>query len=448
MPAGRRPGTGWFGLASTLAAFSGGEILLTLLYQWYFLNRLGAGTDTDAFYAGMMVPQLVLVVVTSALTQVLVPLLTVQDEDTFIRTVWTFAQGIAIAFGATVLVAWLSATAWVPLTVPGFTKAGSALTVELVRVQLLGLVFGALVSVFWSARQAQRQFVRAAVAPLVGAAVGLGLLWWGLPRYGVIAAAWATVFRAAIQLVFLVPGTGRYYLPKWRTPVTREAWRRIRPLLSRSVYFKADIIVDRFLGALAPPGSLSLLTLARQLYTAGLQVMNRALTGPMVPELAHIAERRAWTEFRRVRNAHVARATVLAFGFTLFVVALGRPVLSRFFGRSFNPEQIHQAWWLLLLLSGVWLGGVVCQMLAGALYAQGDTDTPTRIGVVSFTVGSVLKVLGFFAVGVGGIAVGASLHYVIMLLLLLRVGGRPTAAPPAHQAEDDAAQYSLPSSGS
>ena len=419
-------------LSGLLAVLSGIEILLGVVYQWHFLRRIGPGVETDAFYAGMMVPQLVLIVLTGSLSQVLVPLLAVQREEVFAQSIWTFLHGVGLTFGGLVVIAWLGAGWWVPLTVPGFSQAGAALTVHLVRIQLFGLVLGALSTVLWTAHQARRRFLWSVVSPLIASVIGLGVLWWGLPRFGVSAAAWAGVCRAGVYALLLLPGIGAFHWPRWRTPVTSEAWRRMRPLLSRSVYFKADVIVDRFLGSLAPAGALSLLTLARQVYTAGLGVMNKAVTAPAIPALAQLAERGAWPEFLRIRNGRVLWSTLLAGVSFLGLLLVGRQMLSFFFsGSSFQPEEVHRTWGLLVVLSGVWVAGVASQVLAGALYAQGDTETPTRAGVISFTAGIALKVVGFYLLGIWGIAAGASLHYLLMAALLARAGSRPRPVGPA-----------------
>ena len=416
-------------LSGGLAVLAAADILLGLVYQWYFLRRIGPGAETDAFYAGMMIPSLVLAVLTGSLTQVLVPLFAVH-EDEFAQSVWTFVNGVALCLGLVTLIAWIGATWWVPLTVPGFTPASRELTVHLVRVQLLSLVFAAIATVLWTAHQAKERFLWTSVAPLLATTAGLVTLIWGLPRFGVVAAAWAGVVRTGLYMVVLIPGVGRFRLPTWNTPVTREAWRRLTPLLSRSVYFKADVVVDRFLAGLTPAGSLSLLVMARQIYTAGHAVANRAVTAPVVPTLAQLADRGAWAEFRRVRTLRVLWATAAASAIFLALIFLGRPVLSLFFGRSsFRPEQVEQAWLLLLVLAGVWIAGVTSQVLAAALYAQGDTRTPTRAGVVSFTAGIGLKVAGAYFWGVWGIAAGASLHYLLMMSLLLRAGVRPGYQP-------------------
>ena len=54
---------------------AGANILLTLLFQWYVITQLGVGIETDALFAGMALPTLILSVVSTSLTHVLVPLL-------------------------------------------------------------------------------------------------------------------------------------------------------------------------------------------------------------------------------------------------------------------------------------------------------------------------------------------------------------------------------------
>lgn len=423
-------------LAALLALLAGGDILLSIVYQWYFLGRIGPGVETDALYAGMIVPHLMLVVLTGSLIQVLVPLLAVQSEKTFAQSVWTFLHLLAFGFGVVVVLGWLTAGMWVPLTVPRFSDQAQELTVRLVRIQLVGLVFAAISSVLWAAHHARGRFIWAAVSAVMAGLAGLALLFWGLPRFGVAAAAWVGVLRSGLHAVMLLPGVGWYHRPQWRTDVTREAWRRMRPLLARSVYFKADVVVDRFLGGLAPAGALSLLTLSRQLYTAGHQVMNRAVTAPAIPALALLAERSEWGEFERLRNVRAYWATAVATASMLLLLVIGRPALSLFFANSsFRPDQVGQTWRLLLVLSGVWVAGAASQVLAGAFYAQGDTETPTRIGVVSFTAGVGLKVLGFYLLGIWGIAAGASIHYMLMGSLLVVAGRRREHTAPRQPPE-------------
>jgi putative peptidoglycan lipid II flippase len=60
----------------------------------------------------------------------------------------------------------------------------------------------------------------------------------------------------------------------------------------------------------------------------------------------------------------------------------------------------------------VWFGGVVGQIISTSFYTQGDTRTPMVIGSVAFTAAIALKLGGFYAFGISGLAVAATLYYV------------------------------------
>src|SRR5882724_12032497 len=113
----------------TLAILAGTNILVTLLFQWCVITQLGVGLQTDALFAAMAVPQLILLVVSSSLTHVLVPLLAVEDESTFQQNAWGFFLGIGALFSALAVILFLTAEYWVPWLVPGFSHAAQLLTV-------------------------------------------------------------------------------------------------------------------------------------------------------------------------------------------------------------------------------------------------------------------------------------------------------------------------------
>ena len=81
-------------------------------------------------------------------------------------------------------------------------------------------------------------------------------------------------------------------------------------------------------------------------------------------------------------------------------------------------------WLLLMALGGQWIGGGVGAVTTVAYYARGDTLTPTRLGVITFTLYLPLKVWAFFAWGTVGLAVTTSLFFlanaVLQVLLLNR----------------------------
>jgi len=226
--------------------------------------------------------------------------------------------------------------------------------------------------------------------------------------------------RAALQLVLLRPALGRYRVPDWREPTLRLALRRSAPLLGGQVYFKSDSLLDRFFASLAPAGGLSLYHVSMQLYASAGLIVNRALVSPMVPRLSRLADRSHWPAFVSQVQRRLAVTLLVALAGTAGLALVGRPVLALLFGhRQFTADRVEHLWLLLLLLSGVWIGGVVGQVLSTSFYAQGDTRTPTLVGIAGFTVAIGLKIVAFRWRGIEGLALAASTYYLLNAVTLL-----------------------------
>ncbi|HEX6107231.1 MAG TPA: lipid II flippase MurJ [Gemmatimonadales bacterium] len=407
-------------LGLALGALAGANILVAFAYQWYVLTALGPGTATDALFAGTMVPQLVLVIVSGSLNYVLIPLLAVHANEDRVRLAWTYFQGIgAVSLALAVLLA-VSAPHWVPLTVPGFSPEATRLTTQLTRIQLLGAVFTAVMGVGAAMQHARHRFLWTELAAVLASAAGLAFMVAALPRMGVRAAAWGMVIRSGLQLLLLLPGMGRYRAPDWHDPRLHVGLRRTAPLLAGQLYYKSDSLLDRFLASLAPPGTLSLYHVAQQLYASASMVLNRAIVAPVVPRLSRLADGGEWSGF----GAQVRHRLRLTLGVTVLasicLALFGRPLLALAFGHGeVTPDRIAHLWLLLLLLSGVWFGGAVGQILSSAFYAQGNTRTPALVGVVGFTLAIGVKLVAFREAGIEGLAVAASLYYLLNALVLL-----------------------------
>ncbi len=406
-------------LAVTLGCLAGINVLLAFFYQWYVLTAIGPGLETDALFAAMAVPQILLAVVAGSMTQVLVPLLSIENRDNFQKAAWNFFQGIGLILGALVLLLFITAAEWVPWTVPGFSCVTQSLTIKLVRIQLVGTVFMGLNGVAWSAYHSRQRFIWAEVSPVIGTLGGFAFLIWGLSRFGIAAAAWAMVFRSAIQTILLLPGMGGYRFPDWKNSTFREAWRRLYPLLLGTTYYKTGELVDRFLASMAPAGQLSLLYFANQIYLAGNLILSKAFAAPMVPLLARKASEKKWFIFRQISHNRFLCVLGISVAILAFIFFSGSSLYSFLFGHGrFTIDEVLTLHHLLLALAGVWVGGAVGQILASSFYAKGNTGTPTRIGVFGFTLGLGLKAAGFWLWGVLGIAAGTSLYYLINAFLL------------------------------
>lgn len=404
--------------AVQLGALSSANIGIAFLFQWYVLVQLGAGVETDAFFAGMTIPQLVLVVISGSLMHVLVPLLSGESKDRLRHDAWGFLVLIGGTFGSLAVLLYVAAPWWVPLTVPGFDDAGKALTVELTRIQLISMVFAAMNGVQWAAYVARQKLVWAEFTPILANASALLLLIWALPRFGVIAAAWIGTLRAGLHTLLLAPGMGYPVRPDLKSAAIQEAWKRIKPLLLGTAYYKTDSLVDRFLLSMSAAGSLSLYYLAQQIYGAARQVLNKAIAVPLVPVLSKLHKTGDAEGFQHTYYQKLLHVGAISLTGLLALALSGQAFLALLVGHgNVSANNVAQLWWIMIWLGGVFGGGAMAQISSSSFYALGDTSTPTRLGIYSYTLYIPIKIALFYYFGVMGLALSTSMFFVVNLYL-------------------------------
>lgn len=396
----------------TLGAASSANIALAFLFQWYIIARIGPGLETDALFAGMTIPQLVFVVVSDSLMHVLVPILAGECEARFRHDAWAIFILIGALFVAISGLLYMTAPMWVIWTVPGFSPLGQSLTVELTRIQLVGMVFTALSGVQWAAYHARQKFIWAEVSPFLCGLLALILLVWALPRHGVVAVAWIGTMRSVLQVIILMPIMGSFVSPDFTTTAMREVWGRIKPLLLGNLYYKTDTLVDRLLLSLSAPGSLSLYFLGQQFYGAGHAIVNKAFTAPLVPRLSLLYKSGDLLSFKGLYRKSLNQILAISILIVVIFVFTGNSFLQILVGwGAFKSHNIFILWSVMIGMSGVFIGGAASQVTSSTFYASGDTHTPTKLSVISYSLFIPIKIVSFYWWGVMGIAVSSSVYY-------------------------------------
>jgi putative peptidoglycan lipid II flippase len=397
------------------------NIVVTLIIHWYVITRLGIGIETDALFAGMVVPQLVLVLITSTLLHVLVPLLAsgvIDDERDLRQELWGIflvVAGVSVLLTAAL---YFAAGYWMRALVPGFSSESYALAVALTRIQLLGLIFGAVECVLRAACRARRSFVWAeAVTPLANVS-GLLLLVWALPRYGVLAAAWITVLRIALPVMLMWPVMGRWRRPTRWSPLRAEALRRAKPLLLGGFLNHLAPLITRQLASLAPVGGFSLLSVSQQLYGTVNTVMDKTLIIPTSPTLAVQARDGQWENFRALYRQRLVLMGVLAGAGYLVVLAFGGQLLALAVGHGgVTAENLDSLWWMLSALGLAFIANALGQPIFAAFCAKGDTRTPVRLAFIINAVNIPARALAFWVYGLFGMALTMSVLAIVGILV-------------------------------
>lgn len=401
-----------------LGALATCNAALAVLSAWYIVTRVGLNVETDAFFASGALPQLVFLVLGATLLPVLAPLLATRDAERLREDAWLFFLLITALFGLAGVALYASCGLWAPLLVPGFSVEGKSLTVGLTRIQIVSMVLNAGIITLWAAHHARRRFVWVEFSGVLANLAGLLFLVWALPRFGIHAAAWNTVFYNGLKLAFLLPVLGRWRRPAWPSPTAREAWRLFMPLLPGQAYLRAEPLLDRFLASTQGAGSLSLLYVAQQVYANAILVTNKSVVAPLAPRLAVAAGAGEWRRYRRAYRARLLLIGLISTLGVLLLLAFGAHALRLTIGHAgVTAENVYTLRLVMIALAGAFFGGVSGQVTSGAFYAMGDTKTPTKVSALIYTLYLPLKIAVFLSHGLMGLAVTMSTYFVISFLV-------------------------------
>lgn len=416
-------------LSVQLSLITALQILLSFGVQWYVVTYYGAGFKTDALYTGWTIPQILITVLIDTVSVVLIPVLSKCREDEVKSHSWMLFLVMGIAFLGVSGVFFLLMPWIIPLIVPGFSLVAKRLAVLLGRIQIFGLVGTGCYAILSALCQVRNKFIWPALTILLGAAANLMFVVWELPRYGVASAAWGQVIFNTLPALLLLPELGKLRVARWRMATLKRGWERIRPIVLLKAYSMTSMPLDRFLASFLVPGSVVTFELVWRFYSAAIRVLSKGVLTPFLPRLSRLAHTNNSYEFSGVyrRQSRLMLAAALLVLAVVFGVALVtrmtiasiplRPLIG-----SLTSEDISRISVVILCMSGMLPFIGLSSSQVNAYYAMGDTRTPAKIGFAVYTVGIVLRIAGFFAGGLAGMAVAVScwagLNYLVMEVIL------------------------------
>jgi len=353
---------------------------------------------------------------TQSLKSVLIPLLAADSEPEQCAQIWLLTAALTLIFGLVTYAAHLVAPWLVRLLAPGFTAETTDLAVRLTRIQVFSLIGCVMYPVLSAANNLRERFLWPPLAQLLSTIVGLGVLVWHLGRFGIALAAWMQVLANTLPVLLLAPALGRPRSAGWRPTLWRQLWVRTQPLIGVRALALSSVPIDRWLASMLPPGSIVILELVSRFYAAVLRILTQGVLTPYFPSLSRLAAGRAWGEFRDSCRKQSVLIVGVASAMGGFIVVFGFAALLRIEGYSghlvvgsLSVDQSERLITVAVFMAGYLPFAAFAESLSNAYYAQGDTRTPTTVAIVAFLLGVVLKVGGFVAAGVNGMAIAATL---------------------------------------
>jgi putative peptidoglycan lipid II flippase len=403
--------------------------IIGLVRVKYIVWLFGSGTDADAFNAAFVLPDMIsYFLVGGAASITFVTILTryreTGREAEGERSLSVILTTMYLVLGAAIVLGEIVAPWYVRWWFNGFDAHKAAECVSLTRILLpaqlcffAGGVFGAVLLV-------RKQFTVQAIAPLI---YGLGTILGGVllvKKMGVSSLAVGTLGGAILGPFLLnwifARRAGAHYrvLLDWHDAGLREWVRLSLPLMAGVSLVTADNwIIAHF--ASETGGAVSLMSYAKQLFTAPMAMLAQAAGAASLPFFASL-----WTQEKRYEFAtgvadSVSRVASLGLLAASIMIALGRPAIDLVFtgGRfSASGASLCAAYFAIFSISlFLWSAQAI---YARAFYAAGNTFVPMVAGTIVTLISLPIYDALYHAQGAAGLAFASDIGITMQTLLI------------------------------
>ncbi len=433
------------GAAVVMAAFVLSN-LVGLVRQILITSAFGADAALDAFYAAARLPEILFSLVAGgALGSAFIPALTGFLEKKKQTEAWQLASAIAnwvtLILLAICALAWLFAPQLVSnILVPQFDPAQQALTVSLLRIQLLTPILFGVSGLLMGILNAHQSFLLPALAPsLYWLGMIFGVLFF-VPGMGIHGLAWGAVLGAALHLGVQLPGLLKlrpHYQPLLGLHLAsvRNVGKLMAPRLLGVAAVQLNFVVNTIIASGLPSGSLSAIVVAFQVMTMPQVVIAQAIAIAALPTSSAQVARGRLDELRLSLASTLRGIVFLALPASVGLILLREPIVALLFQRGeFSVDDTQLVAWALLWYAAGLLGHSVVEIASRAFYSLHDTRTPVLVGtgamalnvVLSLTLPAVFLSRGWMPHG--GLALSNSAATFLEMLALLylmrrRLGG-------------------------
>jgi len=407
--------------------------IIGLVRVQYIVALFGRGVEADALMAAFVLPDMISYFLVGGAASITFVTILTRYRDTGRepqgeRSLSVILTTMYLVLGAAIVLAEILAPYYIHWWFNGFSPEKAALCVHLTRILLPAQLFFFAGGVFGAVLLVRKQFTVQAIAPLI---YGLGTIVGGLlleRTIGVSALAIGTVAGALcgpfLLNWFFARRVGTHYRPilDFHDEGLREWVRLSLPLMVGVSLVTADgWIIAHF--ASGTSGAVSLMSYAKQLFTAPMAVLAQAAGAASMPFFASLWSKEKRYEFAMTVADSVSRVTALGLLAASAMIALAPPLVGLLFiGRRFSLGDAGECAGYFAIFSIALFLWSAQSIYARAFYAAGNTFIPMAAGTAVTLVSWPIYALLYHWQGALGLAIasdiGIALQTAAIALLL------------------------------
>lgn len=387
--------------------------VLGLVRDVVLLNVFGAGKDFDTFVVAFRIPNFFRrLFAEGAFSQAFIPVLTEYKTS---RTHAEVQILISRVFGclatfmtALTMIAIIAAPVIMYIYAPGFhgDEAKFALATDMFRLTIPYLLFMSLTAFASSILNSYGSFSTPAFAPvLLNIAMIAGALWLTpFMAEPIMALGWAVVIAGILQLAIQIPELWRKNLlipPK--VDFKHEGVDRIMKLMLPALFgvsvTQINLLLNTVWASFMQDGSVSWLYSAERMTELPLGLIGVAIGTVILPSLSTQHTEKNLEKFRGMMDWAVKVIVLVGLPASIALFMLSTPIIQALFERGqFTFEDTQMTALALQCMSGGVIAFMLIKVFAPGFYAQQDTRTPVRVGLMAVAANAILNVIfiGFF----------------------------------------------------
>ena len=411
-----------------------GLALDALLLFWF-----GAGVQTDALFAALVIPTLLNGIVAIQAPKILVPLFsTLFDDERSTVDAWAVLRNLltvsTLTFAAVALLGVLVAPVAIPLQVPGLDAGAQQLTISLSRLLYATVVLQSLGFVVQAVLYAKQSYLVSSMPKLLINLTTIAVAYAFGPRGGGIAVvAWGMVAGSVVQLAFLCAALRRHgFRYHWTfnpsDATLRAIVRSFGYPIAGHVLGESGAIVQSVLASYFGSGSLTLLNYASRILGAVGGILLGSVVQVTLPMVAKHAAARDRSLQRQTLLEAIQILTLATVPLSVWLVFVAEPVVVLLFQRGqFSTADAALTASIIRVMVPYFFLARLVSVSQTLFYANGDLRTPF-ISTVIFTIVNTLLAILLAAPlreqGVGlALSVAAACNTVYMIVRLNRTFG-------------------------
>jgi putative peptidoglycan lipid II flippase len=425
-----------------IAVFFGLDKIFSFVRALIVNRQFGLTYELDVFNAANNIPDLLSALISGgALGVALIPVLSEYLEkdgrsaawDLFSRIVnFAFIVTAVIAIGVVLSAPWLVEN----VIAPGFPADQKALTIQLMRLDLLAIIIFSISGLVMAGLQANQHFVLPALAPTlynIGQIFGAVILapegsttlgpitlpGFGLGIHGLV---YGVIIGAALHLGIQLPGLARHHF-RWTPRINfhhagvRQVLRLLAPRVVTMLFIQFFFLVRDNLASGMGEGAVTALNLGWFIMQVPETLLGTAIAIALLPTIAEIFARGEKDNFSQSVNRAIRSILALTVPVAILLAVGITPLAQGAF--EFDPSEtarivIATRFFLLGLA-----GHALLEIASRSFYAQQDAITPLIAAAINALVYYTLAIVLSNQFGFWGIALANSIAFTSEALLLL-----------------------------